>query len=237
MSPSDKVKACPLASEPPSPNHRSACRLPRLLSTCCRQRAGIPQISRPSEKVIGRRPREGVGQHGPTGVGPTISDQLAYFQAKFNRRVSDPGSRLAAAALIKEWRLRSMAGGPKPSQDRNIRECTDGELMTALNVRRYGRHAEEPSSSPPPKKPPGEADQTEKGGGAKIADRPLNNWRINSNLDSLDMPAPKTVRSRSASGLLRGPQQLVRVCAERPRDHEIFCNVQPALLPFILRHE
>jgi hypothetical protein len=37
-------------------------------------------------------------------------DWLAYLQAKLDRRVSDPASRLAAAELIDEWRRGSMVG-------------------------------------------------------------------------------------------------------------------------------
>jgi hypothetical protein len=84
--------------------------------------------------------------------GPSTPDRLAYLQAKFDRRVSDPASRFAAAEVIEEWRRGSMVGEPKPDPDRPIEEWTDTELMKALSIRRYGRHIAKPEG-PPPRKP------------------------------------------------------------------------------------
>src|SRR5271154_2430523 len=61
--------------------------------------------------------------------GPSIADRLAYLQAKFDRRVSDPASRHAAATLIEEWRERSTDGGPKPDPGPPLEELPDTELM------------------------------------------------------------------------------------------------------------
>jgi hypothetical protein len=85
--------------------------------------------------------------------GPSTPDRLAYLQAKFNRRVSDPGSRAAAATLIEEWRQRSVAGLPKLGADRSISQLTDGELMAALSEREFGKHTEKADRPPPPPKP------------------------------------------------------------------------------------
>jgi hypothetical protein len=52
--------------------------------------------------------------------GPSMADRLAYLQAKFDRRVSDAASRMAAAELIDEWRRRSLAEEPKPDPDRGL---------------------------------------------------------------------------------------------------------------------
>jgi hypothetical protein len=82
-----------------------------------------------------------------------MPDRLAYLQAKFDRRVSDPASRFAAAELIDEWRRRSAVDEPKPDPDRPPEEWTDSELMKALSIRRYGRHAAKPEG-PPSSKPP-----------------------------------------------------------------------------------
>jgi hypothetical protein len=46
--------------------------------------------------------------------GPSTTDRLAYLQAKFDRRVSNAASRMAAAELIEEWRRRSMEGSRSP---------------------------------------------------------------------------------------------------------------------------
>jgi hypothetical protein len=72
--------------------------------------------------------------------GPSTPDRLAYLQAKFDRRVSDPASRMAAAELIEEWRRRAMVGKPKSDPDRQPKEWTDSELMMALRTQRYGQH-------------------------------------------------------------------------------------------------
>jgi hypothetical protein len=85
--------------------------------------------------------------------GPSMADRLAYLQAKFERRVSDPASRSAAAIMIDEWRQRAMAEEPKPAPDRPIEEWTDGELAAALCTRRYGQPVTKPEG-PPPSKPP-----------------------------------------------------------------------------------
>jgi hypothetical protein len=76
--------------------------------------------------------------------GPSTPGRLAYLQAKFDRRVSDPASRHAATELIQEWRRRSTDGRPKPDPDRPPEEWTDSELMKGLSIRRYGRHVAEP---------------------------------------------------------------------------------------------
>jgi hypothetical protein len=85
--------------------------------------------------------------------GRTTPDRLAYLQAKFDRRVSDSGSRLAAAMLIEEWRERSLAGGTKLGPDRPIEELTDAEIARALCERRYGQHVVKADLAPPPPKP------------------------------------------------------------------------------------
>jgi hypothetical protein len=87
--------------------------------------------------------RRGAEHSGSTGV----------LQAKFNRRVSDPGSRAAATTLIEEWRQRSVAGLPKLGPDRSISQLTDGELMAALSEREFGEHTEKADRPPPPPKP------------------------------------------------------------------------------------
>jgi len=84
--------------------------------------------------------------------GPSIADRLAYLQAKFDRRVSDPASRSAAAIMIDEWRQRALAEEPKPAPDRPIEEWTDGELAAALCTRRYGQYVAKPEG-PRPTKP------------------------------------------------------------------------------------
>jgi hypothetical protein len=80
-------------------------------------------------------------------------DRLAYLQAKFDRRVSDPGSRAAAATLIEEWRERSIEGRPKPGPDRPVRQLTDGELLAVLSERQYGQYTPKGDRPPPPLKP------------------------------------------------------------------------------------
>ena len=85
--------------------------------------------------------------------GPSMDDRLAYLQAKFDRRVSDPASRAAAAMAIDEWQQRVLAEEPKPAPDRPIEEWTDGELAAALSIRRHGQHVAKPEG-PRPSKPP-----------------------------------------------------------------------------------
>ena len=80
--------------------------------------------------------------------GQSTLDRLAYLQAKFDRRVSDPGSRAAAATLIEEWRQRSMTGLPKLGPDRPVGQFTDGELMAAISERQYGQYT--PKADRPP---------------------------------------------------------------------------------------
>jgi hypothetical protein len=87
------------------------------------------------------------------GWGQSTSDRLAYLQAKFDRRVSDLGSRAAAATLIEEWRQRSMTGLPKLGPDRPVGQFTDGELMAAISERQYGQYTPKADRSPPPPKP------------------------------------------------------------------------------------
>jgi hypothetical protein len=85
--------------------------------------------------------------------GQSTSDRLAYLQAKFDRRVSDLGSRAAAATLIEEWRQRSMTGLPKLGPDRPVGQFTDGELMAAISERQYGQYTPKADRPPPPPKP------------------------------------------------------------------------------------
>jgi hypothetical protein len=85
--------------------------------------------------------------------GQSTSDRLAYLQAKFDRRISDPGSRAAAATLIEEWRQRSVTGLPKLGPDRPLRHFTDGELMATISERQYGQYTPKADRPPPPPKP------------------------------------------------------------------------------------
>jgi hypothetical protein len=85
--------------------------------------------------------------------GQSTSDQPAYLQAKFDRRVSDLGSRAAAATLIEEWRQRSMTGLPKLGPDRPVGQFTDGELMATISERQYGQYTPKADRPPPPPKP------------------------------------------------------------------------------------
>jgi hypothetical protein len=85
--------------------------------------------------------------------GQSTPERLAYLQAKFDRRVSDPGSRMAAATLIEEWRQRSMTGLPNLGPDRPMGQFTDGELMAAISERQYGQSTPTADRSPPPPKP------------------------------------------------------------------------------------
>jgi hypothetical protein len=85
--------------------------------------------------------------------GQSTSDRLAYLQAKFDRRVSDPGSRAAAATLIEEWRQRSMMGLPTLGPDRPVGQFTDGELMATISERQYGQSTPKADRPPPPPKP------------------------------------------------------------------------------------
>jgi hypothetical protein len=96
---------------------------------------------------------EGVRQYGSAGLGRSTSDRLAYLQAKFDRRVSDLGSRVAAATLIEEWRQRSMTGLPKLGPDRPVGQFTDGELMATISERQYGQYTPKADRSPPPPTP------------------------------------------------------------------------------------
>jgi hypothetical protein len=85
--------------------------------------------------------------------GQSTPDRLAYLQAKFDRRVSDPGSRMAAATLIEEWRQHSKTGLPNFDPDRPVSQYTDGELMAALSERQYGQCTAKADRPPPPPKP------------------------------------------------------------------------------------
>jgi hypothetical protein len=85
--------------------------------------------------------------------GQSTSDRLAYLQAKFDRRVSDLGSRVAAATLIEEWRQRSITGLPKLGPDRPVGQFTDGELMATISERQYGQYTPKADRPPPPPKP------------------------------------------------------------------------------------
>jgi hypothetical protein len=85
--------------------------------------------------------------------GQSTSERLAYLQAKFDRRVSDVGSRAAAATLIEEWRQRSMTGLSKLGPDRPVGQFTDGELMAAISERQYGQSTPTADRAPPPPKP------------------------------------------------------------------------------------
>jgi hypothetical protein len=84
--------------------------------------------------------------------GQSTPERLAYLQAKFDRRVSDPGSRMAAATLIEEWRQRSMTGLPNLEPE-PMSQITDGELMAAISERQYGQSTPEADRPPPPSKP------------------------------------------------------------------------------------
>jgi hypothetical protein len=85
--------------------------------------------------------------------GPSTPERLVYLQAKFDRRVSDPGSRLAAATLIEEWQQRSVERLPKLGPDRPVGQLTDGELMASLSERQYGQYTPKADRPPPPPKP------------------------------------------------------------------------------------
>jgi hypothetical protein len=85
--------------------------------------------------------------------GQSTSDRLAYLQAKFNRRVSDPGSRMAAATLVEEWQQRSVEGLPKLGPDRPVGQLTDGELMASLSEREFGQYTAKADRPPPPPRP------------------------------------------------------------------------------------
>jgi hypothetical protein len=85
--------------------------------------------------------------------GQSTRERLVYLQAKFDRRVSDPGSRMAAATLIEEWRQRSMTGLPKLEPDRPVGQFTDGELMAVISERQYGQSTAKADRPPPPPKP------------------------------------------------------------------------------------
>ena len=85
--------------------------------------------------------------------GSSTPDRLVYLQAKFDRRVSDPGSRMAAATLIEEWRQRSKTGLSNFDPDRPISQFTDGELSAAISERQYGQSTPKADRPPPPPKP------------------------------------------------------------------------------------
>jgi hypothetical protein len=85
--------------------------------------------------------------------GRTTPDRLAYLQARFDRRVMDPGARLAAATLIEEWRERSLTGAPKPNPNAAVQEWTAGQLMTELSIRRGREVAPISADAPRPVKP------------------------------------------------------------------------------------
>ena len=85
--------------------------------------------------------------------GSSTPERLAYLQAKFNRRVSDPGSRMAAATLIEEWRQRPETGLSNLGRDRPISQFTDGELAATISERQYGQHISKADRPPPPPRP------------------------------------------------------------------------------------
>jgi hypothetical protein len=62
--------------------------------------------------------------------GPRMDDRLAYHQAKFDRRVSDPGSRHAAAELISgnggDGRRRGAEALLTRASHGKTQECQDG---------------------------------------------------------------------------------------------------------------
>jgi hypothetical protein len=123
----------------------------RIRSLTSRQRAHIEEQRLRDVSAAFARLEKALDNTMRPAWGPSMSDRLAYLQAKFDRRVSDPASRHAAATLIEEWRERSRDGGPKPDPDRPIEELTDSELMKALCIRRYGRPFAKPEGAPPSK--------------------------------------------------------------------------------------
>jgi hypothetical protein len=99
------------------------------------------------------RLRRALGNTARPTWGSSTPDRLAYLQAKFDRRVSDPGSRMAAATLIEEWRQRSVKGLPNLEPNRPVSQLTDGELMAAISERQYGQTTPKADRPPPPPKP------------------------------------------------------------------------------------
>jgi hypothetical protein len=85
--------------------------------------------------------------------GASTPERLAYLQAKFDRRVSDPASRMAAATLIEEWLQRPKTGLPNLGPNRPVSQLTDGELMAEISERELGQSITKADRPPPPPKP------------------------------------------------------------------------------------
>jgi hypothetical protein len=81
----------------------------------------------------------------PTG-GPSAPDRLAYLQAKFDRRVSDPACRSRAH---RGMAARVMVGDEKPDPDRPIEEWTDNDrFINVSSSRAHAREQKGPSARP-----------------------------------------------------------------------------------------
>jgi hypothetical protein len=124
----------------------------KIRSLTSRQRAHIEEQRLRDVSAAFARLEKALHNTARPAWGPSTPDRLAYLQTKFDRRVSDSASRMAAAELIEEWRRRSTVGEPKPDPDRPINEWTDGELMMGLSTRRYGQPIAKPEG-PSPSKP------------------------------------------------------------------------------------
>jgi hypothetical protein len=85
--------------------------------------------------------------------GSSTPVRVAYLQAKFNRRVSDPAPKMAAATLIEEWLQRPKTGLPNLGPNRPVSQLTDGELMAEISERELGQSITKADRPPPPPKP------------------------------------------------------------------------------------
>src|SRR5580658_4817972 len=91
---------------------RSGAYLPGTQTRALLQIHGVSAAFARLQKALDNTARPAWGRGAP--------ERLASLQAKFDRRVSDPDSRAAAAALIEEWRQRSIAGRSKLGPDRPV---------------------------------------------------------------------------------------------------------------------